>query len=311
MKISKLVPKGDEKKVSDTTTTTTTTQLPPAYSEATKEDRYNDNVTSSSSNITGPRPILTRPTNYLTLVRENFPIRGTYRVDPTLPIPPGAIISKGGDGKELNLKFNSTNGSIDVCLDIIRGPAPGTCGPARLELKSISCDVTATILDKHQNRFRLRAISHQGNVTVNIPQTFTGSVVAKLNKGTIKFGTEIHSQLAVLSEQNNESRYFIGDYLTTAYRDDESWPMDYLYVESQTGTISINFVKESSTRKEQPPVRRKESKSLVPVGKALLADYFIEVVVSLHEIEERHTKRKKAILFMNNGSKIHEISRMA
>lgn len=110
--------------------------------------------------------------------------------------------------------------------------------------------------DRRQNRFRLTAISHDGNIVLNIPPTFTGSIVGKLNRGTIKFGTEVQAQLTVLSEQNKESRYFIGDYLRTGYRDDESWTMDHLYVESHgaNATVVVNFVPPDSESSSGPPV---------------------------------------------------------
>lgn len=151
MKVSKLSLKGGEKAgknsaakqpavIDSSSTSDWLENLPPAYSEATRDGRR-----GASSSIRGPQPVLTRPTNYLTLIRESFPIRGTYRIDPTLPIPPGAILSKDQDGKELNLKFNSTNGSVEACIEIVRGLAPAT-GPARLEAVSINCDVTVTIV---------------------------------------------------------------------------------------------------------------------------------------------------------------------
>lgn len=223
--------------------------LPPGYFEATQ----NVDQTPPDDNIiaTGPHPRLTRPTNYLTLIREESPIRGSFRVDPTLAIPPGAIISKDQHGKELNLKFNSTCGMVETCVEIVRGIVAPTLhmGPARLEMVSVHCDVIATIHDRGQNRFRLTAISHNGNIVINIPSTFTGSIVGRLNRGTIKFATEVQAQLTVLSEQNKESRYFIGDYLRTGYRDDESWTMDHLYVESHgaNATVVVNFVPPESS----------------------------------------------------------------
>lgn len=127
--------------------------LPPDYLEATQV--YDEHNTDQSPNIiAGPHPRLTRPTNYLTLIREDSPIRGTFKVDPTLAIPPGAIISKDRHGKELNLKFGSTCGMVEVCVEIVRGiVTPMHMGPARLEVASIHCDVIATIVCHERKSF--------------------------------------------------------------------------------------------------------------------------------------------------------------
>ncbi|GJJ10271.1 hypothetical protein Clacol_004497 [Clathrus columnatus] len=228
--------------------------LPPDYSEATQSQSdpsvsplpaFSESSGSSTiiSDTLPPFSVfepLTRPTNYLTIERQNSGIKGTYSIDPSLPVPPGAVVSKDPDGNNLNLRLYSTNGSVQAVLDIVRGS--DAKGPARLDVGSKNGSTEVTVHDRRQNRFRLRAISQNGSVTINIPTTFTGSVYSKLQNGRLRFHSEVEQRLTTFSELKNEARHFIGDFSAHGYEDEETWQMDHLHLESQNGNVTVNFI---------------------------------------------------------------------
>ena len=56
-------------------------------------------------------------------------------------MPPGAVPSVGEDGKTLNMRAESTHGSVDVVIELVHGG--DVKGPARLEVGS--CYGSATV----------------------------------------------------------------------------------------------------------------------------------------------------------------------
>ncbi|KIJ42412.1 hypothetical protein M422DRAFT_143050, partial [Sphaerobolus stellatus SS14] len=184
------------------------------------------------------RVTLTPLTNFLTIKRKNDTIKGTYAINPTLPPPPGSVISTDSDRKNLNLNLASTNGSINAVVEIIKGA--DNKGPAHLQAESKNGSVTLVI----QNRFRLRAASENGSITLRIPQTYTGTISTKLKNGSLKFDSDFRTKLHTFSVVEEESRFFLGDYISAGYENDETWLMDHIRVEAHNGSVKIGFIEE-------------------------------------------------------------------
>jgi len=221
--------------------------LPPSYSET--ESAADDPGPAYPSSELPPsfsetsrilRPPLAPPTNYLTIERPNHSIKGTYAIDPTLPVPPGAVVGKGQDGRDLHMRLASQNGAIDAVVDIIRGV--DAKGPARLDVESHNGSVSVTIHDLRQNHFRLRVASHNGSVTVRIPPAFIGTVSTRLKNGKLRFSNEIQERLSTFSEVKHEGRFFIGDYAASGYESDETWLMDHIRIEADNGDVKVSFL---------------------------------------------------------------------
>ncbi|KIJ42407.1 hypothetical protein M422DRAFT_31345 [Sphaerobolus stellatus SS14] len=227
---------------------------PPAYSESTISGSA-----SGSEYATGPpeassssaerttlaiptRVALTPPTNFLTIERKNDSVKGTHAINPTLPPPPGSVISTDSDGKNLNLNFASTNGSINAVVEIIKGV--DNKGPAHLQAESKNGSVALVIHDAQQNRFRLRVASANGSITLRIPQTYTGTISTKMKNGSLKFDSKLQTNLHTFSVVGEESRFFLGDYISAGYENDETWLMDHIRVEAHNGGVKIAFIEE-------------------------------------------------------------------
>ncbi|KIJ23211.1 hypothetical protein M422DRAFT_276259 [Sphaerobolus stellatus SS14] len=224
---------------------------PPAYSEttisgsvsgseyATGPPEASSSLAERTTPVTLTRVALTPPTNFLTIERKNDSIKGTYAINPTLPPPPGSVISTDSDGKNLNLNFASTNGSINAVVEIIKDV--DAKGPACLQAESRNNSVTLVIHDAQQNRFRLRAASTNGSITLRIPQTYIGSISIKMKNGSLKFDSELQTKLHTFSVVGEESRFFFGDYISAGYENDETWLMDHIRVEAN-GSVNIAFI---------------------------------------------------------------------
>lgn len=59
--------------------------------------------------------------------------------------------------------------------------------------------------------------------------------------GQVQFHSEVQQHVTTLSEVHDEGCYFIGDFATHGYRDEETWHMDHLYIEAQNGGATIIF----------------------------------------------------------------------
>lgn len=222
--------------------------LPPDYSEATASPStsnqsplsFSEHSGSSTSESVPPAHSTTesaftplaRPTNYLSIRHLNSSIDGVYSINPTLPAPPGAATN-------LNLQLVTQNGSIKTIVEIVRGV--DSKGPARLEMQTQNGHVDATVIDRGENRFRLHVTTQNGSATICIPSTFIGSIHARMLSGQVQFSPDVQQHVTILSEVDNERRYFIGDFTANGYQDEETWHMDHLYIEAQNGNATIQF----------------------------------------------------------------------
>lgn len=133
--------------------------LPPDYSEVTSTSTLSthDQASPNFSEASGSTPPfalnfspLAPPTNYLTIEKTNSSVKETYSIDPTLPVPPNAVKSKDKDGRDLNLRLFTLNGSVRAIVDLVRGA--DSKGPATLDIgsKNGSAHITMVCLYTHQ-----------------------------------------------------------------------------------------------------------------------------------------------------------------
>ncbi|KAF8590729.1 hypothetical protein K439DRAFT_1627469 [Ramaria rubella] len=226
-------------------------QLPPTYTESTistdsttlSDISSQDPPPSAGASSSGSTaPPLSPPTNFLTIFRPNQSVKGSYTIDPSLPVPPGTTPSNGSDGKQLNARLASQNGAVDVTIELRR--SGDSKGPARLEASSHNGSVTVAVHDARLNRFRLHAASQNGSVTVRLPPTFEGSISTNLEWGKLVFSTAIQARLTTFSENGSEGRFFVGDYAGSGYENEETWLGDHLRAQTRNGRVRISFLDE-------------------------------------------------------------------
>lgn len=243
---------------------------PPSYAETTPaESSAGDSVglppsfsdgpsTSTASSI--PRPPLVPPSNFLTIERGNNSIKGTYSIDPTLSAPPGVVRPVGNDNRDLHLLLKTTNSSIKSVVDVVK--SVDAKGPARLQAQTTNGSITLTIHDPQQNRFNLRAITTNSSINIYIPRKFTGPVTTRTTHGSVTFAPSVQEQLRTFSEVASEAKYFIGDYVSTGYENEETWLMDQLFVQTTNSSIRIYYADdESDQASDDPKGKGKEARS--------------------------------------------------
>ena len=57
-------------------------------------------------------------------------------------------------------------------------------------------------------------------------------------------------------QKNRDGEFFIGDYTSTGYTNDESWTGDYVRIQAEYGKVKIEFVDEVSAL-DPGPSRKK------------------------------------------------------
>jgi hypothetical protein len=124
-------------------------QLPPSYTDSEYSvpeapPPVHTSFPSSSSSLPTPTPQLSPSTNFLTIVRDHNAIKGDYTIDPSMPVPPGAVPSVGDDGKPLNMRVESTHGSVNIVVELVRGG--DVKGPARLDVSSRHGSATVAVV---------------------------------------------------------------------------------------------------------------------------------------------------------------------
>jgi hypothetical protein len=124
--------------------------LPPAYTQtystasaASQDEPPMQPPPPAPSSSSTPTQPLSPPTNYLNISRPNASIKGTYTIDPSMPMP-GVEPPLDADGNKLNMRLDTKNGSINAIVELIRGP--DAKGPARFQTTSHNGSVTVTVV---------------------------------------------------------------------------------------------------------------------------------------------------------------------
>ncbi|CUA67721.1 hypothetical protein RSOLAG22IIIB_07558 [Rhizoctonia solani] len=184
------------------------------------------------------------PCNYLIQRRSNDSIKGTWHVDPAMPIPDALIASvddfdgtwneaeqkarkerkklekKGKrrsdnpptstNGIRPNLMLSSSNGSIDAKVHIVSSDDQPRMGLVVAEGRNGS--IVLDIKTYTPCPLRIYALSENGSVRVRVPDTFQGALLLSSRHGSIKISDPIKSRMTIFSTVSDTTRAFIGDW---------------------------------------------------------------------------------------------------
>lgn len=216
---------------------------PPAYSTHVQH--------TSSSGSTAFQPP-SKPTNFLSLIHKDKPIRGCYVIDPQMEIPLNLLppLNTGQtDQERKNLYLRTKDGSIDADIWLI-GQEEATPRSGRRTTLSLSSDdgsITAKINTvKVVAPFLLDIHSRDGRVTVLLPRSFHGSLLLTTRHST-KLSDDLLQQSTMLSNVEHTRRYFVGDVSHRLFGND--WNGDELKVVSRDGRIIIRYKDEAELPK--------------------------------------------------------------
>ncbi|OAX40556.1 hypothetical protein K503DRAFT_714257 [Rhizopogon vinicolor AM-OR11-026] len=186
-----------------------------------------------------------RPTNFLSLILKDKPIRGCYVIDPLMHIPLNLLppLSDGETERDRkNLYLRTKDGSIDADIWLIgqEEAAPKNGTRTTVSLSSNDGNITAKINTvKGVAPFLLDIYARDGRVVVLLPRSFRGSLLLTTRQ-SVKLSDDILQRSTTLSTVEHTKRYFVGD--VSHFGDD--WNGDELKVVSRDGRVVIRYVDE-------------------------------------------------------------------
>jgi len=208
--------------------------------------------------LPGPVALKSKPTNYLSLNRENNPIKGTYTIDPFMSIPQSLLPALESETVRKNLKVYAKNGSVDVDITLLVNAEKLSIDDAdrrnraTLDVGSHNGSVNVKLrrINTPTSRvpipFHLNVSSHNGAVTIGMPSTFEGLLTIHAKNGSVKLSDEITRRIAMHNEEKHTQRCFVGD-ISSFNDSDGDWPGDKLDVDAYNGRVKVFFVDEADS----------------------------------------------------------------
>lgn len=214
---------------------------PPAYSECVQHAQI---ASFCSTEFQPP----SKPTNLLSLVFKDKPIRGCYVIDPLMQIPPSLLPPLNAGEKDQdrkNLYLRTKDGSIDADIWLIGQDEASLNSGSRttLSLSSNDGSITAKINTvKAVAPFLLDIYARDGRVTVLLPRSFHG-LLFLTTRQSAKLSDDLLQRSTTLSTVEHTQRYFVGDISHRLF--DNDWDGDELKVVSRDGRIMIRYKDEA------------------------------------------------------------------
>ncbi|KAG9051323.1 hypothetical protein FS837_009590 [Tulasnella sp. UAMH 9824] len=200
-----------------------------------------------------PNPRLFPRVNNLYLVKHHASINGTWTVDPTLKVPQPLLPPLPDGEKNLdNLHLATHHGSITAQLNL-ESEKPTK---SNLEAQCAYGSVTVNIMNRVNQRFRLKVRDDHGRMVVYIPRDFEGPVSWVNSWGDTTFSDAVASRMSSnRSEIDGAGKAFIGDLTQSGFGQKTasentvegsagSWHGDELHLENRYGRIKVFFADE-------------------------------------------------------------------
>ncbi|KAJ3996657.1 hypothetical protein F5050DRAFT_1807544 [Lentinula boryana] len=153
-----------------------------------------------------------QPVNNIFISHPFGAINCVYTIDPTLKLFPS---SSKGTRIQSNIKLRTNIGSINADLTLVSGVEENirTLPTATMDISSKmgSVDVKLRRSSTNVPTIRLHASSRTGSLSILIPTSFHGFIVAYMKIGRLMLTPSVQSCAVVLREEMKVKRIFIGD----------------------------------------------------------------------------------------------------
>ncbi|KAK7023176.1 hypothetical protein R3P38DRAFT_2958099 [Favolaschia claudopus] len=193
---------------------------------------------ASASVATDASQQSTRPTNFLSLIRANAPITGSFIIDPNIRIP-DALLPDAVEPRR-NLYLETTGAPIDVDIFVVGGKNVRADihlqanGPINARIHA-----SPSIARPH---IHLSAFS-SAPISIAVPASFRGPITILSSRPSPS--PSLPPQATIFSEANNTRRGFIGDFADWT-RDSAGDELDL-----QSATVSISVLEAEGGPREQ------------------------------------------------------------
>jgi len=216
---------------------------------------YNAGPSSGALPSPSTPPPVAKATNYISLLRSNGSIKGSYAINPSMAIPTAFLPPLHEDDTEetrKNLRFESMNGSVDVNIQLVDDGTTETeeTKEKRKRTTMVLCSqnghVSVTVLSSSQTRMpiQLDVRSQNGAVTALIPRSFNGLVKLKTNHGAKVISGSLEDHTTTFSEVDGEQICFVGDFGSWNAKSADEWKGDEAVLESRNGRVKIAYADE-------------------------------------------------------------------
>jgi len=225
-------------------------------------------------------PFKSKPVNYISIIRQNNPIKENFIINPTLQIPASLLIPlEDGQTEEdrKNLKLESSNSYIETDIWLVGDDQrdqeinldnKGVPKKKRttLDLSSSNSRVvvkmyTYTGPGVTRSPFHLRATSRNSYVTIHLPRSFQGLLTMSSERGSFKLSDELSEHVTTFNEVNDTRRCFVGDFAASGWAEAEAegvegWTGDEVFASSQYDKVTVQYVDEGKKPSQGSKIAR-------------------------------------------------------
>jgi len=214
-----------------------------------------------SSEFVGPLMPNVQSSNFVSVLKGNGSVKGSWFLDPLLPIPKALLPPLlPGETEETRKNFNvlASNGTVDIDLTLLSSDL-STQNPKILTdqkrtnifTKAFNGNIKIAIHAPYLPRLPvlLNVCSLNGAISLTIPRSFQGIITITTQNGNVKFLGDMENAINITSDVNKTRRCFLGDF--SALVDDEPWEGDEMVVETSNGGVKIQYDDEATESTRQ------------------------------------------------------------
>ncbi|KAJ7099045.1 hypothetical protein C8R43DRAFT_1168110 [Mycena crocata] len=210
--------------------------------------------------VTPAIPDGVKPTSFLSLSRTKTSIKGSFVIDPQIPIPDHLLVPRTSEepaSPPQNVFLHTSNGNIEVDLFVIGASQQGQ--RVRLAAESSNGSITVRLHAPGASRpsISLNAQSSHGSITIHVPRNFCGPLTVQTQHGTVRFSDTVSANLTTFSETNSTIKCFVGDLSGSDWMVRSGmWSGDEIHIESSRGSIRFKYDDEPPAPGDSRSIRR-------------------------------------------------------
>jgi len=194
-------------------------------------------------------------------------ISGSWTIDPNVIVPPSTLPPAPHETDSLHVE--SQRGAVFATLRLISDTPSISVLHASSQSGAVAVRIVSDVKEKNEHstehfrwfsnsplpeqlsrqnqRFYLKAGSHESDITVLVPSDFEGPVTwSNGPRGSTVFSPEVQKRLIPFSRESTRGKAFISDRIPPAMPQAErGWSGDALVLGSHEGRISVSFVGEA------------------------------------------------------------------
>ncbi|RXW22747.1 hypothetical protein EST38_g3117 [Candolleomyces aberdarensis] len=208
-----------------------------------------------NSRLPGPSEPLPKATNFVSLFKLNGSVKGTWVINPTIPLPAPflqPVDPSQTENVRKNLYLKSHNGAVSADVSLVPTVSDEASRVEQssfvvLEAETFNGSVTLKLHEltsaypgKSRLPLRIKLNTYNGSVYVKIPRSFRGMILSQCWWGSTKLSAQVKAQVAYERDEGRIKRMFIGELDETDFSE-SSWSGDELNAETRNGNVYVKY----------------------------------------------------------------------